>query len=174
MTATQTPAAEPHAELKSDLLLCTVYIHRLLRAQTRNDAESSAELSVLNTLEHWGPRLRGGAGTGSQAAALTQKELASYEQVSQAAISNTVKKLRARELVRCTKNSQDTRSVLVSLTPKGRRHLARQGPKIKRVFDGLLASLDPDQLAIVSAGQRVLSDALTKSAEVQAALQTGT
>ncbi len=144
-------------------MLCTVYIHRLIRNQARNSAENWAELSVLNNIEHWGSRT-GANGVG----ALSQKELANHEQVSQAAMSNTIKKLRARDLVRCDKSESDARSLLVSLTPKGRRHLAKQGPLVKEVFDQLLESLSPTEIKTLAAGQRILSDALKQSAAVQA------
>jgi len=103
-------------ELKSDLLLSAVYIYRLIRNQARTSTESWSELAVLNNLDHWGGEL------GSRKmGALTQKELAQHEQVSQAAMSNIVKKLRMRELVRCDKDAADSRRKgAVTLPNKGR------------------------------------------------------
>jgi len=153
-------------KIKSDILLCTVYLHRLVRTQARQSAQNWAELAVLNNLEHWG-----GSIEGRPPAALTQKELASYEQVSQAAMSNIIRKLRDQEFVRCEKNAADSRSVLVSLTPKGRRYLAKQGPIIKEVFDPLLHNLSKKDLALLEGGMSVLSEALKSSSEVQNALR---
>lgn len=152
-------------ELKSDLLLSAVYIHRLIRNQARNSTESWSELAVLNNLDHWGSEL------GSRKlGALTQKELAQHEQISQAAMSNLVKKLRTRDLVRCDKGETDSRTTLVSLTPKGRRHLAKQGPMIKKVLDQLLDGLTPGELRDLAKGQRILSKALKSSKAMQLAV----
>lgn len=153
-------------KIKSDILLCTVYLHRLVRTQARQSAQNWAEIAVLNNLEHWG-----GSIGARRPAALTQKELASYEQVSQAAMSNIIRKLRDQELVRCEKNTADSRSVLVSLTAKGRRHLAKQGPLIKKVFDQLLDDLSKDELSQLGNGIKILSEALKSSGEVQSALR---
>ena len=154
-------------ELKSDLLLSAVYIHRLIRNQARNSTESWSELAVLNNLDHWGGELKG-----RKLGALTQKELAQHEQVSQAAMSNIIKKLRMRELVRCDKDESDSRTTLVSLTAKGRRHLAKQGPLIKEVLDQLLDGLTPSELKDLAKGQRILSRALKSSNEVQQAMKS--
>ena len=154
-------------KIKSDILLCTVYLHRLVRTQARQSAQNWAEISVLNNLEHWG-----GSIAGRNPAALTQKELASYEQVSQAAMSNIIKKLREQAFVRCEKNTADSRSVLVSLTAKGRRYLAKQGPLIKTVFDHLLDDLSKDELSQLGNGINILSDALKNSGEVQSTLRS--
>lgn len=153
-------------KIKSDILLCTVYLHRLIRTQARQSTQNWAEIAVLNNLEHWGGSIKG-----RSPAALTQKELASYEQVSQAAMSNIVRKLRDQELVRCEKNTADSRSVLVSLTAKGRRHLAKQGPVIKKVFDPLIDNLSQEDLSMLGNGIHILSEALKSSGEVQRALR---
>jgi len=152
-------------ELKSDLLLSTVYIHRLLRNQARNSTESWSELAVLNNLDHWGGQL-----AGRKLGSLTQKELAQHELVSQAAMSNLVKKLRTRDLVHCEKSTSDSRTTLVSLTPKGRRHLAKQGPMIKQVLDQLLEGLTQAELRQLAKGQQILSKALKSSQAVQRAV----
>ena len=143
--------------LKSDLLLCTVYLHRLLRNHARNEMGSGAELSILNNLEHWG----------GPDQALTQKELAEHEQISQAAISHLVKKLKNQDLIKSKKNPKDSRSTLVSLTAKGRRYLSSQGADIKSVFDEFLSELSDKELKQVAEAQAILSRTLKQSTEVQ-------
>ncbi len=154
-------------DLKSNMLLCTVYLHRLLRNHARQSAENWAELSVLNNLEHWG-----GRPDEDNQGGVSQKVLASLEQVSQAAMSNIVRKLRARSLVKCEKSASDQRSVRVALTPKGRKHLATQGPLVKEVFDQCLETLSASDLRKVSEGQQILARALQESTKVQAALKS--
>ena len=154
-------------DLKSDLLLSAVYIHRLVRNRARSSTESWSELAVLNNLDHWGGELGG-----RRLGALTQKELAQHEQVSQAAMSNLVKMLRKRGLVRCDKSERDSRATLVSLTPKGRRHLAKQGPIIKQVLDQILDGLSTAELRDLAKGQRILSKALKSSQEIQQAMNS--
>lgn len=157
------------ANLKSDILLCTVYLHRLVRNQARQSAENWAELSVLNNLEHWGEKSAHAGSSG-----LSQKELAGFEQVSQAAMSNIVKKLRERGFVTCEKSEEDLRSVVVQLTQRGRDHLAEQGPLIKNVFDPVLDQLSKNQLAKLAEGQRILSQALQQSSAVEKSLRGAT
>ena len=143
--------------LKSDLLMCTVYLHRLLRNHARNEMGSGAELSILNNLEHWG----------GPEGALTQKELAEHEQISQAAVSHLVKKLKQQGLIKSKKNPADSRSTLVSLTAKGRRYLANRGTEIKSVFDEFLSDLSEQELRQVAEAQAILSRTLKQSTEIQ-------
>lgn len=143
--------------LKSDLLLCTVYLHRLLRNHARNEMGSGAELSVLNNLEHWG----------GPDQSLTQKELAEHEQVSQAAISHLVKKLKLQGLIKTKKNPADSRSTLVTLTAKGRRYLANRGTQIKSVFNEFLSELSDEEIRQVAEAQAILSRTLKKSPAIQ-------
>ena len=143
--------------LKSDLLLCTVYLHRLLRNHARNELGSGAELSVLNNLEHWG----------GPDQSLTQKELAEHEQISQAAISHLVKKLKHQGLIKSKKNPADSRSTLVSLSANGRRYLSTRGADIKSVFDEFLSQLSEQELKQVAQAQAILSRTLRESSGVQ-------
>ena len=138
-------------QLKSDLLLTTVYFHRMLTRRSRELSIGGAELSVLNSLEHWG----GARST------LTQKELAGLEQISQAAVSNLVRKLDERGLVRCRKNPEDSRSTLVSLTARGKKQLAAHGRTMRAVFDDVIEQLSAREREQVAAAQRALARVLT-------------
>jgi len=167
--STRKPADDTAAiqDLKSNMLLCTVYLHRLLRNQARRSTENWAELSVLNNLAHWGEQL-----DDDQQKGISQKALARLEQVSQAAMSNIVRKLRTQKFVQCRKSERDQRSVRVMLTAKGQRHLDTQGPRLKEVFDQCLSTLSNSDLAKVTEGQQILARALQESTEVQASLQS--
>lgn len=153
-------------DLKSDILLTTVYFHRLLQRHARASKESWRQISVLSTLDHHGPQNAGGN-------SLSQKQLAGYEQVSQAAISNLVSTLRDDGLVRCSTNSKDARTTDVCLTARGKRHLDRHGASIKTVIDDVIRNLPDSDVAKVAVGQRILADALRESPGVQRALQDG-
>lgn len=148
-------------QLKSDLLLCTVYFHRLMRRQSRRQNIGGSELSILNNLEHWG----------GKKAVLTQKELASFEQISQAAVSNLVKGLASQKLVRVSKNPDDSRSTLVSLTAQGKKQLADHGKSMRAVFDEVLAQLSAEETAQVADAQALLAGVLTNSSSVQSKMR---
>jgi DNA-binding MarR family transcriptional regulator len=71
----------------------------------------------------------------------SQHELAEYTGIDRSTISQTVRRLVRRGLVRRKRNSKDRRAFKIVLTDEGRELLAESGPIARDVDEGVLDAL---------------------------------
>lgn len=87
---------------------------------------------------------------------LTAGELARRVSLSQATLTDIVKRLEARRLVRRTRDPQDGRRVLINATPNGRRLYASAPPLLQETFTRRFEALaDWEQSLLLSSLQRI-------------------
>jgi DNA-binding MarR family transcriptional regulator len=91
--------------------------------------------------------------------ALTQRELGKRLRLEKSTVSRLVDELATRGLVKRTSHPDDGRSVLVSLTPAGRRRAARLVGARQELFTRLLADLSPAERRSVVRSVRRLAEA---------------
>ncbi len=101
----------------------------------------------------------------SQAGPLSLSELAERQVVSRPTMSKLIAGLVGRGWLRRRRSRQDQRRVLVALTPAGRDVLTELRQQAESSLVGLLASLDPDQCAVLYDGLIVLGSALQSTGE---------
>ncbi len=90
------------------------------------------------------------------AGALTAGELARRVSVSQATMTDIVKRLETRKLVRRTKDAVDKRRVLITATKAGEKLYASAPPLLQETFIRRFAALrDWEQTQMVSTLQRI-------------------
>lgn len=90
------------------------------------------------------------------AGALTAGELARRVSVSQATVTDIVKRLEARKLLRRTKDAVDKRRVLITATKAGEKLYASAPPLLQETFARRFAALrDWEQTQMVSTMQRI-------------------
>jgi DNA-binding MarR family transcriptional regulator len=83
-------------------------------------------------------------------------DLAALDHCSQPTMTIQVRRLEDAGLVTRTPDPDDARAVLIRITPKGVRTLARVRADRARVIDPHLARLDPEDRETLSAAVRVL------------------
>ena len=87
---------------------------------------------------------------------LTAGELARRISLSQATVTDIVKRLEARRLLRRTRDSQDRRRVLINVTRQGKRLYASAPPLLQETFVRRFESLrDWEQTLLLSSMQRI-------------------
>jgi DNA-binding MarR family transcriptional regulator len=123
-------------------------IHLLRRVRRVDDASglSPARLSALSVL------VFGGASTVGR--------LAAAEQVRSPTMTRLVQELEAEGLVRRIPSASDRRVVQVRATPKGKRLLLAARRRRVASLRGLLAGLEPEQLAVLDGATSLLEDLL--------------
>jgi len=89
------------------------------------------QLAILEALLHLGP--------------MSQQQLATKIMRSGSNVTTVLDNLEKQTLVRRIRRSDDRRVVNVSLTPKGRRHIAERFPLHARRITELFAALDPKE-----------------------------
>jgi DNA-binding MarR family transcriptional regulator len=89
----------------------------------------------------------------------TQQALATVLELEKSTVSRLVDQLEARDLAARTPNPSDRRSVLVALTPNGRRRAQRLADARRSLFEGLLDQLDADARRTVIDGLTHLREA---------------
>jgi DNA-binding MarR family transcriptional regulator len=123
-------------------------IHLLRRVRRVDDASglSPARLSALSVLVFGGPSTVG--------------RLAAAEQVRSPTMTRLVQELEAEGLVRRIPSASDRRVVQVRATPKGKRLLLAARRRRVASLRGLLAGLEPEQLAVLDGATSLLEDLL--------------
>lgn len=91
----------------------------------------------------------------AQRPGITQKELAQLLGVQPASVSELLRKLERKGLVRREKDAQDRRSVRVTLTEAGHQHQARMDQRQPAPFSALTAE---EQASLASLLQKLLLD----------------
>ena len=90
------------------------------------------------------------------AGGLTPGELARQVSLSQATVTDIVKRLEARELLRRTRDTSDRRRVIITGTAKGKRLQASAPPLLQETFVRRFESLrDWEQTQLLSSVQRI-------------------
>jgi DNA-binding MarR family transcriptional regulator len=92
---------------------------------------------------------------------LSNKDLAESQGVSVAAMSRAVAHLADQGLVLRRGDSQDRRLVQLSLSPKGRTHLAEHSKRMQTLFAQHIAHLSKDDRAALSRGLSLLEQIFT-------------
>jgi DNA-binding MarR family transcriptional regulator len=87
---------------------------------------------------------------------LSNKDLAESQGVSVAAMSRAVAQLARKGLVQRHDDAHDRRLVLLSLSPKGRTHLAEHSKRMQALFVQRVASLSADDREALSRGLGLL------------------
>lgn len=90
---------------------------------------------------------------------LSQQALASALGLQKSTVSRLVDQLEADDLAARTPNPSDGRSVLIALTPNGRRRAKRLATARRELFARLLQQLDDDARRIVIVGLTHLEEA---------------
>jgi DNA-binding MarR family transcriptional regulator len=139
------PAAPPGAhvdhELVVQLRLAVGRLARRLRQQTEGEITAS-QLSALSSVSRLGP--------------LTLGALAAVERVRPPTMTRIVGHLEAAGLLLRRPAPADRRSAEVALTPAGRRLLDRSRTRKDAYLAERLATLDPDELAVLRRAAAVL------------------
>jgi DNA-binding MarR family transcriptional regulator len=123
------------------LRLVVARLNRRLR-QEANEGATPSQLAALATIERHGP--------------ITLGELASHERVRPPSMTRIVAGLEETELVRRTGDPTDRRVSRVTITPEGRRLLARSRTRRDAFLASLLDHLDPDELTLVERAVPIL------------------
>ena len=135
---TTTPETDPTIELTSRLRMVVARLHRRLR-QEANEGATPSQLAALATIERHGP--------------ITLGDLAGHERVRPPTMTRIVAGLEEATLVRRETDAGDRRVSRVTITPEGKRLLARSRTRKDALLAALLEHLDADDLATV---ERVL------------------
>jgi DNA-binding MarR family transcriptional regulator len=138
-STTMTPAEQ--ARLAGDLRLACMRISRRVRYES-GDALAPHQLSVLVRLDER-PR--------------TPRELAEAERVSAPSMTRTTAGLVERRLVSRTDDPTDGRSVILALTPAGRRVLRETRRRRDEWFAVRLAGLTDDERDLLARATEVLT-----------------
>ncbi|WP_084386347.1 MarR family winged helix-turn-helix transcriptional regulator [Castellaniella caeni] len=153
-------AAAPHGAADSpvgaQLLDRIVRLNRWVAHHT-TWAVPLAQARVLSQLSDLGPSRIG--------------DLARAEHCSQPTLTTLVQRLQEQALVERTPDPDDARATRISLTPAGRRALARLRHERAQVIDSLIQALDPAQRHGLQDALRALSgllDAAYRQASSQA------
>jgi len=88
----------------------------------------------------------------------SQQALADRTRMDKVAVSRAAQALAARGLVRRRPDREDARSLLLSLTPAGRRLHARLAPEALRLERALIEGLDPAEVERLEALLRLLEE----------------
>lgn len=103
----------------------------------------------------------------SDTAEIMTNRLAAMLDVTAAFVVTESNKLASRGFIKRRRNPRDGRSVLISLTAKGRRKLVASAPLIRRVNDILFAPITGDKMSVIA---RATAALLKSSANAVAAL----
>ncbi len=135
-TDSESPTAETAAttELGARLRLVVARLNRRLR-QEADIGITPSQLAALSTIERHGP--------------ITLGDLAAYEQVRPPTMTKIVGGLEEPALVQRTVDPADRRVARMTITPEGRRLLARSRSKRNQLVASLLDELEHDERAVV-------------------------
>jgi DNA-binding MarR family transcriptional regulator len=138
------------AERKGPDLIHSAAIHLLRRVAREDDASGigRAQLSALSVLVYRGP--------------LSLSALADAERVTPPTMTRIVDALERDGLARRSPHRSDGRSVVVQLTPKGRRLFARARERRLAKLDALFADATPDELATLARAAELVERALAR------------
>ena len=141
---TAPPGAQVDRELVVQLRLTVMRLARRLRQQSQQtEGEITAsQLSALSSVSRLGP--------------LTLGALAAVERVRPPTMTRIVGHLEAAGLLLRRPAPADRRSAEVALTPAGRRLLDRSRTRKDAYLAERLATLDPDELAVLRRAAAVL------------------
>ena len=97
-------------------------------------------------------------GTGSRQGedGVSIKQLADHITLAPTHVTTEVGRLERKKLLQKRPSPKDGRSVLVSLSPKGEREIARIAPLVRSVNDQLFKDISPQDLAVASDVARTL------------------
>lgn len=94
--------------------------------------------------------------------ALTQRELASRQDVTPATMSLLVRELRAGHLIEERPDPDDARRRRLYITAGGRGRLAEDRERLAASLSGTVSALDPDEQAVLAAALPILQRVLEK------------
>jgi DNA-binding MarR family transcriptional regulator len=137
------PADQARVEAVADRLhSAAIHLLRRVRRQDEASGLSAARLSALSALVFAGPSTVG--------------QLAAAEQVRSPTMTRLVQELEGDGLVRRTPSRSDGRVVEVRATPRGRRVLLAARRRRVAALGGLLAALEPEELAALDGAASIL------------------
>lgn len=114
------------------LLRCREAVMARFRPMLRQHGLSEQQWRVLRALSAAGP-LRAG-------------DLAQRTLLSSPSVSRLLKSLSERQLIRRAASADDLRAATVSITPKGRRLVARIAPRSEQIYAGIGGAIGPREL----------------------------